>query len=176
MSTKYLTQAQALSKIDSSGGNTDFVKKSYLVSNGNFDTTKLTNYGNNDFVIDDDIVKKSGGSTTDPEPEQPDLWRKCTLSFEGNGKLACNIIFTYAEKSTVSTMIRYDLDHPLEFDVQFGAKIEFTIENNFSDNHKITNIWGNVASNYFDTSNGSTGTLDFSYMDDASYQIIITIT
>lgn len=59
MSKNYLTQSQALTKISLSGGGSSFCTKAWLVSNGNFDTSKLTNYENNDFVVDDDIVKKA---------------------------------------------------------------------------------------------------------------------
>lgn len=60
MSKNFLTRKQALSKIGKTGGGTNFVTKSYLVSNG-FSTTPLTKYKNTDFVIDDDIL--AGSST-----------------------------------------------------------------------------------------------------------------
>lgn len=58
MSKNYLTQKQALTKIGLSGGGSDFVTKSWLISNGNFDTNYLSPYQNGEFIPDDYINKK----------------------------------------------------------------------------------------------------------------------
>lgn len=59
MSKQYLTITQAMNKIGTSGTGTNFITKAQCISMGgsNIDTSKLTNYNNTDYVVDDDIVK-----------------------------------------------------------------------------------------------------------------------
>ena len=58
MSKDYLTQTQALQKAGNTGSvSNQFSTKKWLVSEGVFDTSKLTKYQDNDFVVDDDIIE-----------------------------------------------------------------------------------------------------------------------
>lgn len=62
MSTEYLTRSEALSKVGQSTSTSNsnwFCTKQWLSTNGNFDSSKLSSYENNEFVVDDDIVKGS---------------------------------------------------------------------------------------------------------------------
>ena len=58
MSKQYLTQKQALQKADQDASKASywFSTKKWLIDQGVFDTSKLTKYDNEDFVIDDDII------------------------------------------------------------------------------------------------------------------------
>lgn len=56
MSKSFLKVSEAYNKLGLSGGGTNWIRKSELIATGKCDTTKLEKYGNNDFVIDDDIV------------------------------------------------------------------------------------------------------------------------
>lgn len=56
MSKSFLTLVQAYHKLGLTGGSTAWIRKSNLLTTKKCDTTKLTKYGNNDFVIDDDII------------------------------------------------------------------------------------------------------------------------
>lgn len=57
MSKSFLKVSEAYTKLGLSGGGTNWIRKSELIATGKCDTTKLEKYGNNDFVVDDDIVK-----------------------------------------------------------------------------------------------------------------------
>lgn len=57
MSKSFLKVSEAYNKLGLSGGGTNWIRKSELIATGKCDTTKLEKYGNNDFVVDDDIVK-----------------------------------------------------------------------------------------------------------------------
>ena len=56
MSKSFLKVSEAYTKLGLRGG-TNWIRKSELIATGKCDTTKLTKYGNNDFVMNDDIVK-----------------------------------------------------------------------------------------------------------------------
>lgn len=58
MSKQFLTVKQANAKLGITKSGNSFIKKSELIATGKCDTTLLTKYSNNNFVIDDDIVKK----------------------------------------------------------------------------------------------------------------------
>ena len=59
MSKSFLTIAQAYTKLGLSGGGNNWIRKSELVATGKCDVSLLEKYGDNDYVVDDDIVKKS---------------------------------------------------------------------------------------------------------------------
>ena len=62
MSLNYLTKLEAASKIGASGlSGSDFVTKADLIATGSADTSKLSTYGSNDFVVDDNIIKLDTG-------------------------------------------------------------------------------------------------------------------
>ena len=59
MSKEYLTQKEALTKVGKTGTGVNYTTRQWLISNGNFDTTRLTDYQIGQFVVDDDIIKKT---------------------------------------------------------------------------------------------------------------------
>lgn len=61
MSKSFLKVSEAYTKLGLSGGGSNWIRKSELVATGKCDTTKLEKYGNNDFVVDDDIVLINNG-------------------------------------------------------------------------------------------------------------------
>lgn len=63
MSKSFLKVSEAYNKLGLSGGGTNWIRKSELIATGKCDTTKLEKYGNNDFVVDDDIVKSESWKT-----------------------------------------------------------------------------------------------------------------
>lgn len=56
MSKSFLKISEAYNKLELSGEGTFWIRKSELVATGKCDTTKLSKYGNYDFVVDDDIA------------------------------------------------------------------------------------------------------------------------
>lgn len=58
MGKQFLTLSEVQKKIGGNLSGNSFATKALLLSTGLCDETKLTGYDNNDFVIDDDIVKK----------------------------------------------------------------------------------------------------------------------
>lgn len=58
MSKSFLTEAQTRTKLGLSGGGAQWIRKSELIATGKCDESLLTGYGNNDYVVDDHIVKK----------------------------------------------------------------------------------------------------------------------
>lgn len=65
MTKQYLNLSQAYSKLEVSGSGTDFIRKTELIGTNQVDPDKLAAYANQDFVVDDDIVKRSAGDITD---------------------------------------------------------------------------------------------------------------
>ena len=61
MSKSFLKVSEAYTKLGLRGG-TNWIRKSELIATGKCDTTKLTKYGNNDFVNVPDIVKATNPS------------------------------------------------------------------------------------------------------------------
>ena len=59
MSKQFLTIVQAYTKLGLSGGGAGWITKAQLVATGKCDTAKLENYKDNQWVVDDDIVKKA---------------------------------------------------------------------------------------------------------------------
>lgn len=62
MSKSYLTVKQAYIKLGLSGGGNSFIRKSELIATGKCDASLLEKYRDNDYVVDDDIVKKNNMS------------------------------------------------------------------------------------------------------------------
>lgn len=63
MSKSFLKISEAYNKLGLSGGGTSWIRKSELIATGKCDTSLLTKYGNNDYVVDDDIVKTDDWET-----------------------------------------------------------------------------------------------------------------
>lgn len=59
MSKSFLTTAQAYRKLGLTGGSNSWIRKSELIVTGKCNEFLLTKYGNNDFVVDDDMVENS---------------------------------------------------------------------------------------------------------------------
>lgn len=59
MSKSFLKVSEAYNKLGLSGGGTNWIRKSELIATGKCIMSLLEKYGNNDFVVDDDIVTKT---------------------------------------------------------------------------------------------------------------------
>lgn len=57
MGKQFLTLSEVQNKIGSNFSGNTFATKQQIISTGKCDLTKLTDYGHNDFVIDDDIIE-----------------------------------------------------------------------------------------------------------------------
>ena len=98
MSTNFISQVQALNKRGQSSNNAYsnlYATKQFLINNGNFNTSLLTDYPHNyDFVVDDDIAAK------------PVVARKITITpivhySNNNGPFSTNVNYCYMACSVV---------------------------------------------------------------------------
>lgn len=136
MSKQFITQSGVYQKINVGGGTSNsFATKKWIVDNfKSVDTSKLTNYSDNKFVIDDDVVRKSG-----------------TYTFEYGGKNGLGNGFDSYN------YLRYQNNwYPIQHDTSAVISVELNID----PKNKVFYLYRNqdeLPKEYFDTSSTTGG-------------------